>query len=272
MQDIKELSCFYISLLRTIAIVHQSHHWLAMGDNFYGNHLLFDRIYKTAAEDSDLAAEKFIGLFGNSALNLHMQAKIMGKLLEEYTGEDLIQVSMDIENRFLKFSENIYKEIKNDGKLSLGLDDMLMSIASNREGAVYLLQQVLKSPGVDLTNDKNKMAARVHRLKEIVLNKTTDRINKLKEFASKQHNKKLEEFDPNTVPPGTVIWLKNHPPGMLDQFTDILFERGLSLFYHGPGDRYIVKALDPNKMVEMVNMDTGERYSVRETEIGKNKN
>jgi DNA-binding ferritin-like protein len=170
MQSIQELSCFYISLLRTIAIVHQSHHWLARGDNFYGNHLLFDRIYKTAAEDSDLAAEKFIGLFGNSALNLNLQAKIMGKLLEEYTGEDLIKVSMDIENRFLKFSENIYKEIKNDGKLSLGLDDMLMSIASNREGAVYLLGQVLNSPELDLTKDNGKMAARAHILNKIVLN------------------------------------------------------------------------------------------------------
>jgi DNA-binding ferritin-like protein len=202
MQDINELSCFYISLLRTIAIVHQSHHWLTKGSNFYGNHLLFDRIYKTAAEDSDLAAEKFIGLFGSDALNLEMQSKIMGKLLEEYTGNDIIKVSIDIETRFLKFSESIYKEIKNDDKMSLGLDDMLMSIASNREGALYLLGQVVKPDNVK-TNDQDKVASRVNRLKSIVLNSNVElsRIEKLKSLAGefkKPHHSVFQKdlYDP----------------------------------------------------------------------------
>jgi len=143
MERIEELCCYYIALIRTVYLVHQNHHWITSGENFYGNHLLFERIYKSAAEDADLAAEKMIGLFGTEVMDLHMQAQMIGKTLEDFSTGNPVGTSLEAEKKFLDFSEKFYHVLDREDKLTLGLDDMLMAIASNREGAVYLLQQVL---------------------------------------------------------------------------------------------------------------------------------
>lgn len=143
MERIEELCCYYIALIRSVYLVHQNHHWITSGESFYGNHLLFERIYKSAAEDADLAAEKMIGLFGTEVMDLHMQAQMIGKTLEDFSTGNPLGTSLEAEKKFLDFSEKFYKLLKKEDKMSLGLDDMLMSIASNREGAVYLLQQTL---------------------------------------------------------------------------------------------------------------------------------
>jgi hypothetical protein len=48
-----------------------------------------------------------------------------------------------VEKDFLKFSQEAYNCFEDEGKLTLGLDDMVMAIASQREESVYLLQQKL---------------------------------------------------------------------------------------------------------------------------------
>jgi hypothetical protein len=52
-------------------------------------------------------------------------------------------MSLEIEKEFLKFSSVAYDRFEAAGHLTLGLDDMIMAIASSREEAVYLLQQTL---------------------------------------------------------------------------------------------------------------------------------
>jgi len=162
MDRIEHLACYYIALIRSVYLVHQNHHWITAGENFYGNHLLFERIYKSAAEDADLAAEKMIGLLGSEVLDLHMQAQMIGKTLEDFSSGDPVETSLDAEKKFLDYSQKFYDVLKREDKMTLGLDDCLMSIASNREGAVYLLQQVKKSSGKN-----ERIAARVAALKAI---------------------------------------------------------------------------------------------------------
>jgi DNA-binding ferritin-like protein len=143
--------------------VHQNNHWLTKGANFYSNHLMFDRIYKSASEDSDLAAEKMIGVFGVEALDLDLQAKLIGKALQEFASEDHIDCSLKIEKKFLEFSKKFYDTLKEEDQMTLGLDDLIMSIANNREGACYLLQQT-KDEGKQMNS---KMAGRLSLLKRI---------------------------------------------------------------------------------------------------------
>lgn len=163
MDNVKELACLYISLLRSVALVHQTHHWITKGSNFYSNHLLFDRIYKSASEDSDSAAEKMIGIFGVEALDLDLQAKLIGKALQEFASEEHIDASLKIEKKFLEFSQKFYDTLKEEDQMTLGLDDLIMSIANNREGACYLLQQT-KDEGKQMNS---KMAGRLSLLKRI---------------------------------------------------------------------------------------------------------
>jgi DNA-binding ferritin-like protein len=143
MDRVEELCGYYTALLRSIYLQHQGAHWKTSGNDFYGNHLLFERIYKTAADNADAAAERFIGLFGTDTMNLHSQAQMIGKVLEKHSAGEPLNSSLEIEKRFLDFSQKFYDVVKKEGKMSLGLDDLLMSIASDREAAVYLLKQAL---------------------------------------------------------------------------------------------------------------------------------
>lgn len=161
MERIQEICCYYIALLRTVGLVHQTSHWRCKGANFYGLHLLFERIYKTAAEDADMAAERFIGLFGDDVLDLNMQAQMIGKSLELFSSDDPIQTSLKVEKEFLTLSNKVYTLLAEDTEnMTLGLDDLIMGIASNRETAVYLLQQSLKN-----NESSSKVANRMSTLK-----------------------------------------------------------------------------------------------------------
>jgi hypothetical protein len=53
-------------------------------------------------------------------------------------------MSLAAEKDFIKLSKDAYNCFEDEDKMTLGMDDMIMSISSKREEAVYLLQQVLK--------------------------------------------------------------------------------------------------------------------------------
>lgn len=164
MDRIEQVACYYIALIRSVALVHQNSHWICQGDNFYGSHLLFERIYKSAAEDADSAAERLIGLFSSEVLDLHMQAQMIGKTLEDFSSGDPVETSLDAEKKFLDYSQKFYDILKREDKMSLGLGNVIEEIASHRETAVYLLQQVEKR------GRKNaRIAARVDVLKKLAI-------------------------------------------------------------------------------------------------------
>lgn len=140
-----ETANLYLATLKAMQLIHQHNHWTTKGKNFYSHHLLFERIYDTVVENLDLAAEKFIGVLGDECLDYGMQASLLNKVLEKYKKMcgDEVRMSLAIEKDFLDFSKYTYDCLEKEGKLSLGLDDMIMSIASEREEAVYLLSQTL---------------------------------------------------------------------------------------------------------------------------------
>jgi len=141
MASVSEACCYYLALLRSLYLTHQNNHWLSKGDNFYGNHLLFQRIYESAQVNSDLAAEKFIGVFGSECVSLKDQSEYIYKITKNLDDKDPVKLSLSLEKTFLDFSKEFYGQLKAKDLMTLGLDDMIMSIASDREEAVYLLQQ-----------------------------------------------------------------------------------------------------------------------------------
>lgn len=140
-----KIGALYIASLKGMALIHQHSHWTTKGEAFYGDHLLFERLYTSALENLDLAAEKFIGLFGDSCIDYDVQADLLHKVLLKYKNLEgsQVQMSLEVEKDFLKFSKEAYNTLEDEGTLTLGLDDMLMAIASQREESCYLLQQVL---------------------------------------------------------------------------------------------------------------------------------
>jgi len=140
------MAATYLAALKAMVQIHQHNHWTTNGDSFYGDHLLFSKIYETALEDLDLAAEKFMGIFGDECLNYDIQIDYLSKILKKYSKlqGSPAEMSLAIERDFIKLSSKAYDCFQDHDKLTLGLDDMIMSVSSNREEAVYLIQQKLK--------------------------------------------------------------------------------------------------------------------------------
>jgi len=147
--ETEKLICFYVAFLRSLYLLHQNNHWLSQGASFYSGHLLFERLYQSAAENSDEAAEKMIGLFGSKVVLSHNQVECIKNILDKYKTKsleqsELVKISLKAEEDFLDLSIKIYDLLEKEDKMTLGLDDMILSIANKREEAVYLLQQTLK--------------------------------------------------------------------------------------------------------------------------------
>lgn len=142
--NVKEMLSAYVAHIRSLYLIHQNHHWQCSGPNFYSNHLLFERLYTEAAEQADMLAEKVIGLFGVSLLELGKQANLISALTSVYAGanpDNFIADSLAAEKDFIKFCGTVKDYLTKIGNLSLGLDDLIMELASKSEGRVYLLQQ-----------------------------------------------------------------------------------------------------------------------------------
>jgi DNA-binding ferritin-like protein len=133
----------YLATLRAMAMIHQHNHWTSKGENFYEDHLLFERLYNSVPPQIDGCAEKFIGIFGVEVLDYDLQTDLLGKILSKYKGlvGSSIEMSLKIETDFQELSKSSYSFFEKAGKLTLGLDDMLMSFANERESSVYLLRQ-----------------------------------------------------------------------------------------------------------------------------------
>lgn len=140
-----KIGAMYIATLKALALIHQHSHWTTNGTPFYGDHLLFMRLYEDTLETLDLAAEKFIGLFGDKCLDYDLQADLLHKIMQRYSKFEGSphEMSLAAEKDFLNFSKEAYNALEDDGAMTLGLDDMLMAIASKHEEFCYLLQQAL---------------------------------------------------------------------------------------------------------------------------------
>ena len=85
-------SAIYIASLKNLAINHQHCHWQSKGDSFYAHHQLFERLYDGVLKDLDLAAEKFIGVFGAECLDYVQQTELLNKILKKYKLPEFINL------------------------------------------------------------------------------------------------------------------------------------------------------------------------------------
>jgi len=134
--------------LKFLALVHQNHHWVTKGDPFYGDHLLFSKLYEETIEDIDTVAEKAIGLGSTANVDLMLTTSQVMKLVKNYgmtttmpSPAELAKRSYLAEMNFLKVMAHLADCLKECGTLTRGLDNMLQGIEDRHEGHVYLLKQ-----------------------------------------------------------------------------------------------------------------------------------
>ncbi len=138
-----ELMSEYVTFLRGLSMVHQNNHWETSGNSFYGNHLLFQRIYEGISEIVDEAAERTIGVF--DSIEQGDISLIINKYKVNSNEQDAyIKSSLEAEQDFQALARKVYLALKASSTLTLGLDDMIMSHSSISEVHTYLLKQALE--------------------------------------------------------------------------------------------------------------------------------
>lgn len=133
-----------LAVLRAQYLSYQTSHWQVVGDSFYGNHLLFERLYKSVREQADQLAEKIVGFVGIEGVGLADQVEKIHLLCGQWG-----RISCN-HKRGLKSEADLqqvikiaYDAITASGQMTLGLDDWLMAAANEHEANTYLLQQAL---------------------------------------------------------------------------------------------------------------------------------
>lgn len=143
-----ELSAL-LGYLMFLGRVHQTHHWIAKGDPFYGDHELFSRLYGGIPGEVDSLAEKAVGLGSTDNVDLvilHNQVVRWTSLMcpgvaTLPSSAELARRSLDCEMAFLRFSALTAQILDESGMLTRGLDNMLQGLEDVHEGNVYLLKQ-----------------------------------------------------------------------------------------------------------------------------------
>jgi len=139
--DLCKLLSLYTAFARALYSLHQQNHWAAKS---YGNHLLFQRLYEESQEIADSAAERTVGLCGELMFEGSEDSIVKRFIPQNKDNASLLKSSLAAEKAFQTLAKKVYEYLKSKKMLTLGLDDLIMSQASEGESHIYLLQQALK--------------------------------------------------------------------------------------------------------------------------------
>jgi DNA-binding ferritin-like protein len=128
--------------------IHWENHWKSKGANYYGDHLLYQRMYEKVDDQVDGLMEKWM-VMGNvpdmTQIMGHAQKMLAYSKTKATTPE---AVSLSAERMVLKAIQVAFENLEESGELSLGLNDFLASLHSPHEENVYLLTQRNKQAGI----------------------------------------------------------------------------------------------------------------------------
>lgn len=140
-----DLSAF-LSLLRATYQIHQAAHWQSRGESYYGDHLLYQRLYEDVSKEIDSIAERVIGRSRRvTAVDPMLQAQMTAHMVRKLRGSSrslsarkLARVSLQAEQSVLDAVDFLIEEGQ-----STGTENLLQGIADTHESHIYLLRQRL---------------------------------------------------------------------------------------------------------------------------------
>lgn len=133
----------YVAMLRGLYIIHQDAHLMSKSQEFYGDHLLFQKLYEETEEHIDQAFEKIIGNFGEDCANLKLHIENTHNFITDAcnASDDLVERSLLSELSFIKFSKELHSMLEKKSLLSFGMDDLITAVSGMHEDFIYLLKQ-----------------------------------------------------------------------------------------------------------------------------------
>ena len=130
-----------LAALRALHLLHWTAHWQAKD---YQDHILMQRLYEAIPEEIDALAEKIVALAGPIAVDLSSQMELIHEFMQsvqESGSADMMCRALTAEELLQNILANGLAELRASGKISLGVDDFLMTTADAHDTAVYLLRQ-----------------------------------------------------------------------------------------------------------------------------------
>lgn len=143
--DSRDVLTDLLACLRALNLHYFEAHWSASGDPYYGDHLLFERLYSNMLDEFDVLAEKLVAYYDEEAVTTTSQVSriaLFARQWEDYG--DLYERSLRAEEDLQVLIEAAYHIVSEQGEMSLGLDDYLMALANDHETHIYLLKQRLR--------------------------------------------------------------------------------------------------------------------------------
>lgn len=136
-----------LAMLRAGYMTYRTGHWQTSGTGYYGKHLLLQRIYESAEKHVDMIGERTVGMYGPEAVDEKQQAKMVQRFMAQFAEiDDPIEQSLEAARSIRDKLQTTYDVLEATGDLNLGTDDLIMSIANDKEEHIYLLQQALENP------------------------------------------------------------------------------------------------------------------------------
>lgn len=150
----KTLMVELLATVKALSHCYQVLHWHSKGEPFYGDHLLFERLYNAVNGEVDSVAEKTIGVTDDanciapSDLALRVATMVQTQLghLQMDNLEKLIRGMYDCETVFVrKTLPKMLEDLQTAGELTDGLENFVQGICDSHESNIYLLSRRLKA-------------------------------------------------------------------------------------------------------------------------------
>jgi DNA-binding ferritin-like protein len=131
-----------LGLLIAIKMSAWMHHWNVKGANFYGQHLLLERLYKDIDENIDKLGEKIASYLGEVDMSImdEVGARFLGNRANLMDLTEKAKATSD-EIRDTFNAELTRGQPSLPRNLHAGLDDYLMALNNDLDTYVYLLQR-----------------------------------------------------------------------------------------------------------------------------------
>ena len=135
-----------LALLRTLRWHYHTTHWRVQGKSFYGDHLMFERLYQgepSLDDEIDKLGEKMVTLYGRDAVASQTIWPEATRSLESAVSQSdcPYRQALALEGEVQQTLKSAYDTLKAEGKLTAGMDDYLLALANERDTATYLLKQ-----------------------------------------------------------------------------------------------------------------------------------
>ena len=103
-----------LSCLRALRMSHHTAHWQVKGTPFYGDHLLFERLYTAIDDEIDGLGEKMVSKYGADSVEAVESCDRMCSLLEKVKGDDLYERALKLEQVLQHLLANTLETLRSE--------------------------------------------------------------------------------------------------------------------------------------------------------------